>query len=67
MSEHTAEIDLREARVAQRRWRSEMERALALGVCFITADGWCATHSTGDGPVYCTRITPAAKQRETSA
>ena len=20
----------------------------------LTADGWCATHSTGDGPVYCT-------------
>jgi hypothetical protein len=23
--------------------------------CEITADGWCATHSTGKGPVYCDR------------
>jgi hypothetical protein len=30
-----------------------MERALALGECFITADDWCATHSTPLGPVYC--------------
>jgi hypothetical protein len=21
--------------------------------CEITRDGWCATHSTGEGPVYC--------------
>jgi hypothetical protein len=21
--------------------------------CEITSDGWCATHSTGAGPVYC--------------
>lgn len=23
--------------------------------CEITTDGWCATHSTADGPVYCER------------
>jgi hypothetical protein len=29
-------------------------RELAAGLpCEITADRWCATHSTGDGPVYC--------------
>lgn len=31
-----------------------MRRAAASGDCYITPDGWCATHSTGKGPVYCT-------------
>lgn len=25
--------------------------------CRITADGWCAEHSTADGPRYCTKAT----------
>jgi hypothetical protein len=25
--------------------------------CRITPDGWCAEHSTGDGPRYCTEAT----------
>jgi hypothetical protein len=27
--------------------------ARAAKPCDLTADGWCATHSTGDGPAYC--------------
>ena len=26
--------------------------------CEFSPDGWCMTHSTGDGPVYCARVFP---------
>ena len=32
---------------------SEAAWALARGECYITPDGWCFTHSTSEGPVYC--------------
>jgi hypothetical protein len=32
--------------------------ALAALPCDITADGWCASHSTGDGPAYCSHAAP---------
>lgn len=28
--------------------------------CAPTTDGWCANHSTGRGPVYCTNPLPLA-------
>ena len=28
--------------------------------CAPTTDGWCASHSTGAGPVYCNNPTPLA-------
>ena len=33
--------------------RYEMREAAHENRCYITRDGWCATHSTADGPVYC--------------
>ena len=48
---NTAEIDApRESiRELAARTQREAREADALGLCYITTDGWCATHSTGDG------------------
>jgi hypothetical protein len=27
--------------------------ARAAETCALTSDGWCVTHSTGEGPTYC--------------